>query len=82
MSDIKLDTAQKEAMISLLQNYFEQELGTELGQFDADFLIDFISEKMGGLYYNQGVKDAQAVIERKVMDISDELYEIEKETTL
>ncbi|WP_375749827.1 DUF2164 domain-containing protein [Vibrio sp. HN007] len=82
MSDIKLDSKQKEAMISLLQEYFEQELGTDLGQFDADFLIDFISDKMGSIYYNQGVKDAQLVIERKVMDISDELYEIEKETQL
>lgn len=82
MSDIKLDSKQKETMISLLQEYFEQELGTDLGQFDADFLIDFISDKMGNIYYNQGVKDAQTVIERKVMDISDELYEIEKETQL
>ncbi|MDG3085423.1 DUF2164 domain-containing protein [Vibrio hannami] len=82
MSDIKLDTIQKEAMISLLQDYFDQELNTELGQFDADFLIDFISKKMGSIYYNQGVKDAQAVIERKVIDIADELYEIEKETDL
>ena len=82
MSEIKFSPKQRESIIALLQNYFEDELDTELGQFDADFLLDFISAKIGPAFYNQGVRDAQSVIDRKVMDISDELYQIEKETVL
>jgi uncharacterized protein (DUF2164 family) len=65
-----------------LQAYFDDELEVELGQFDADFLLDFISKKIGPSFYNQGVKDAQLIIEKKVLDISDELYLIEKESAL
>jgi len=50
----------------------------ELGQFDTEFLVDFISKKFGAVYYNKGIEDAQKVMERKMLDISDELYEIEQ----
>ena len=54
------------------------ELDVELGQFDTEFLVDFISKKFGAVYYNKGIEDAQKVMERKMLDISDELYEIEQ----
>jgi len=82
MSDITFTAAQKQKMVQELQDYFEQELDFDLGQFDADFLLDFISNKFGAVYYNQGVRDAQTVVERKMLDISDELYQIEQETDL
>ena len=82
MSDIKFSSKQREVIINLLQKYLEEELDMEIGQFDADFLLDFISSKIGPAFYNQGVRDAQEVIDRKVMDISDELYQIEKELDL
>ena len=78
MSKIEFTSQQKQAMAKDLQDYFEQELDVEIGQFDADFLLDFISDKFGATFYNQGVKDAQAIMERKMLDIADELYEIEQ----
>ena len=36
------------------------------------------SKKFGAVYYNKGIEDAQKVVERKMLDISDELYEIEQ----
>lgn len=78
MAEIVLESKTKQAIVSLLQQYFEDELDTELGQFDGEFLLDFVSKTLGPVYYNQGVADAQKVMERKMMDISDELYEIEK----
>ncbi len=82
MSEIKFSTKQRGDIVAELQNYFENELEIELGQFDADFLLDFISKKLGPVFYNQGVRDAQKLIENKVLDISDELYQIEKESEL
>ncbi|KMT64235.1 DUF2164 domain-containing protein [Catenovulum maritimum] len=80
MSDIKFSPEEKQHLVDKLQTYFEDELQQELGQFDADFLLDFISEHMGNYYYNRGVQDAQLVLQEKVEAITDALYEIEKPT--
>lgn len=80
MTDISFSSKQKQEILHALQRYFEDELETELGQFDADFLLDFISKKIGPAFYNQGVKDAQKVLEEKMLYINDELYQIEKQS--
>lgn len=79
---IKLDRAQKETLATAIQDYMQDELSIEIGQFDSEFLIDFITDKLGAVYYNKGVEDAKAVIERRMLEVSDELYEIEKEIKL
>ncbi len=76
---IKLDRSQKEALATAIQDYMQDELSVEIGQFDSEFLIDFITEKLGAVYYNKGVEDAKLLIERRMLEVSDELYEIEKE---
>lgn len=80
MSSIKLPEEQKKQLIDKIQRYFSEELDQELGSFDAEFLLDFFSENFGGVYYNQGLQDAQTVMMSKLEDISDALYEIEKPT--
>ncbi|EMN7235415.1 DUF2164 domain-containing protein [Vibrio parahaemolyticus] len=75
---IKLERAQKETLASAIQDYMQDELSIEIGQFDSEFLIDFITDKLGAVYYNKGVEDAKAVIERRMLEMSDELYEIEQ----
>ncbi|EGR3372234.1 DUF2164 domain-containing protein [Vibrio parahaemolyticus] len=79
---IKLERAQKETLASAIQDYMQDELSIEIGQFDSEFLIDFITDKLGALYYNKGVEDAKAVIERRMLEMSDELYEIEQEVSI
>ncbi|EGR1341693.1 DUF2164 domain-containing protein [Vibrio parahaemolyticus] len=79
---IKLERVQKETLASAIQDYMQDELSIEIGQFDSEFLIDFITDKLGAVYYNKGVEDAKAVIERRMLEISDELYEIEQEVSI
>ncbi|ENJ1572084.1 DUF2164 domain-containing protein [Vibrio parahaemolyticus] len=79
---IKLERAQKETLASAIQDYMQDELSIEIGQFDCEFLIDFITDKLGAVYYNKGVEDAKAVIERRMLEMSDELYEIEQEVSI
>ncbi|AGB12166.1 DUF2164 domain-containing protein [Vibrio parahaemolyticus] len=79
---IKLERAQKETLASAIQDYMQDELSIEIGQFDSEFLIDFITDKLGAVYYNKGVEDAKAVIERRMLEMSDELYEIEQEVSI
>lgn len=79
---IKLERAQKEILAVAIQDYMQDELSVEIGQFDSEFLIDFITEKLAPIYYNKGIEDAKAVIERRMLETSDELYEIEQEVQL
>ncbi|NOI13769.1 DUF2164 domain-containing protein [Vibrio hepatarius] len=78
MSKIEFTSQQKQAMSNALKGYLEDELDVEIGQFDADFLFDFIVDKFAPSFYNKGLSDAQTVMQRKMMDIADELYEIEQ----
>ena len=80
MSTIEFSKAEKELITRKVQLYFSKELDQELGQFDAEFLLDFFAKEVGAYFYNRGLRDAQSVIEAKVVDIADALYEIEKPT--
>ena len=79
---IKLERSQQEILAVAIQDYMQDELSVEIGQFDSEFLIDFITEKLAPIYYNKGIEDAKAVIERRMLEMSDELYEIEQEVQL
>lgn len=79
---IKLERAQKEALAAAIQEYMQDELEVEIGQFDSEFLIDFITDKLALFYYNKGIEDAKSVIERRMLEMNDELYEIEQEVQL
>tara|TARA_A200000113_G_scaffold223116_1_gene238035 strand:+ start:129 stop:365 length:237 start_codon:yes stop_codon:yes gene_type:complete len=78
LSNITLEKTIKETVVRELQNYFDSELNVELGQFDGEFLLDFIIEKVGPAVYNQGIADARAVLERRIQSIDEDLYAIEK----
>jgi uncharacterized protein (DUF2164 family) len=80
MSSIQFDKQQKEILISKLQNYMQTEFEFELGQFDGEFLLDFISEHIGAFYYNQGLADAQQLLESKLDTLTEGFYELEKLT--
>ena len=78
LSKIEFSALQKDQIIQKLQKYMMQELDVELGQFDADFLLDFISKEMGNLYYNQGLYDAQTVLTDKMETLTDAIYQLEQ----
>jgi len=79
MSDIEFSREQKEAIIEKLQKYCNKELDRELGQFEAEFFLEFISKELGGYYYNQGLYDARTLFENKMATIDEEIYAIEKD---
>lgn len=77
---IEFSNKEKEIIIRKVQLYFNDELDQKIGQFDAEFLLDFFSEEIGSYYYNRGLIDAQAVLDSKLEDISGAFYELEKPT--
>ena len=80
MSKIEFTKEEKELIVQKIKLYFNDELDQEIGQFDAEFLLDFFSEEIGPRFYNQGLRDARAVLESKLENIDEALYEIEKPT--
>jgi len=74
---VEFDKSEKELLVSKLKGYFREELDQDIGQFDAEFLLDFISEKIGIYYYNRGLNDAQEIFKDRIDSITDAIYELE-----
>ena len=60
---------------------YAKELEQDLGQFDADFLLDFFTQELGAVYYNRGLYDAQALMSEKLELISEQIVELELPTS-
>ena len=80
MALIEFSKDEKELISTRVQRYFADELDQEIGQFDSEFLLDFFSEQIGAYYYNRGLYDARAIMEGRLEDIAEAIYEIEKPT--
>jgi len=80
MSEIKFSKEEIEIITKKVQLYFCEELDYEIGQFDAQFLLDFISEEIGPYFYNRGLYDAQSILDDRMESISEAIYDIEKIT--
>ncbi len=80
MSEIKFSKEEKELIVQKVKLYFTDELDQDIGQFDAEFLLDFFAEEIGPYFYNRGLYDAKAVLTSKIESIDEALYEIEKPT--
>lgn len=78
MDKIEFSKEEKQMMAQKVKKYFQEELNEDIGNFDAEFLIDFFAEEMGGFFYNRGLYDAETMISEKVSEISDLLLQLEK----
>ena len=78
MSTIEFNTEEKEAISQKIKHYFETELDQEIGSFEAQFLLDFISQEIGAYYYNRGLQDALVLFQERMESAADAIYEIEK----
>ena len=78
MDKMEFTSEEKSQMVQKVKMYFREELDQELGGFQAEFLIDFFAEEMGGFFYNRGLYDAETLMAEKLRDISDELMQLEK----
>jgi len=82
VAEIKFSDEEKKAIGLKVQRYVEEELDLEIGQFDAEFLLDFFSREIGEYFYNRGLYDAQAVLETKIEEIGEAIMQLEKATQL
>lgn len=80
MSEITFTPEERDVICRKIQLYLREELDQEVGQFDAGFLLDFFADEIGAFFYNRGLYDAQAILETRLENIAEAIYEIEKPT--
>ena len=80
MAIVEFSGDEKKIIVGRIQTYFREELNQELGGFDAEFLLDFFAEEMGAYFYNRALYDAQAILQRRLEDFGEAVFELEKPT--
>jgi len=78
MSDIKFTKEEKETLIPKIKMYLAEELDMEIGNFDAEFLLDFFSEEVGPYFYNRGIKDSLDMLDTRMEEVKESIYVLEK----
>ena len=78
MSVVEFSKEEKALITQKLQRYVATELGFEMGSFDAEFLLDFVSKELGCYFYNRGLYDAQTVVNARFEDMAEAIVVLEK----
>lgn len=81
MAKIEFSKEERQLLVRDIRLYFKEELDQEIGQFDAEFLLDFVIQEIGPYFYNRGLYDAQAILEKRLDSINEAIYELEKPTS-
>ena len=78
MSVVEFSKEEKALITQKLQRYVATELGFDMGSFDAEFLLDFVSKELGCYFYNRGLYDAQTVVNARFEDMAEAIDVLEK----
>ncbi|MFN5378031.1 MAG: DUF2164 domain-containing protein [Ignavibacteria bacterium] len=78
---IEFSLQEREALAQRVREYLSTDLNIELGRFDAEFLVDFFTKEIGAHYYNHGLYDAQAALEKRIDDLRESIMSLEKHTS-
>lgn len=78
MSVVEFSKEEKALITQKLQRYVATELGFEMGSFDAEFLLDFVSKELGCYFYNRGLYDAQTVVNARIEEMAEAIVVLEK----
>ena len=78
MSKIEFSKPERELITRKLQTYFSDELSHDLGGFEAEFLLDFLTTEIGTFFYNRGLYDARAVLSRKFDELDESILGLEQ----
>jgi uncharacterized protein (DUF2164 family) len=78
VSVVEFSKEEKALITQKLQRYVATELGFEMGSFDAEFLLDFVSKELGCYFYNRGLYDAQTVVNARFEEMAEAIVVLEK----
>ncbi|MCM3741535.1 DUF2164 domain-containing protein [Oceanobacillus luteolus] len=75
---IRIAKETKEEMISSLKDYFYNERSEEIGELAAENMLHYFLEEIGPHIYNQGIRDAKAMVDQKMMNLEEDILSLEK----
>ncbi len=81
-SPIEFSKEEKELLIPKIKMYLKEELDQDIGNFDAEFLLDFFSEEIGVYFYNRGIRDSLDMLDSRIEEVKESIYVLEKPTNL
>jgi uncharacterized protein (DUF2164 family) len=78
MARIEFEKPDRELLARRLARYLKDELDVEIGGLDAEFLLDFMVERIGPRSYNQGLRDAAVALAKRMDVLTEALEELER----
>ena len=73
-----MEKADREAIVRALKAHLKDELDVEIGGLEAEFLLDFMAERLGPHFYNDGLRDARAALAKRVELIDEDIEMLER----
>lgn len=64
-----ITSEQKVELVTKITDYVSDEFQVELGQFEAEFFVDFIIKELAPIVYNQALYDSEVILKDKIEDI-------------
>ena len=77
-SPITFSQEEKNQLVPKIKMYLKEELDQDIGNFVAEFLLDFFSEEVGVYFYNRGIRDALDMLYSRVDELKESIYVLEK----
>jgi len=74
----KLPLEKKRQMIKEIQQFFLNERGEEIGELAAEICYEFVKERLGPVFYNEGIRAAREVANERMQMLEEDLYSLEK----
>lgn len=78
MKEIKFSKDETDRIVGKIKSYFNDELDQEIGDFEAEFLIDFFAKEIGPYFYNRGLSDANTLFTEKSEELGYLIQELEQ----
>lgn len=77
-SPIEFSKEEKDQLVPKIKMYMKDELDQDIGNFDAEFLLDFFSEEIGVYFYNRGIQDSLEMLDSRMEELKESIYVLEK----
>jgi uncharacterized protein (DUF2164 family) len=74
---IKLSDVRRRDLLAAIRGFYRERFDEDIGDLKARFLLEFFLGALGPPVYNQGVKDATAFVQERLLDLEGEVYEPE-----
>ena len=76
---IEFTKEQKELLVPKIKEYLLNELDTEIGAFEAEFLLEFFNKEIGNAIYNKAIYDVSDEYRMRLESMHEDiLFDLEK----